>query len=58
MTTNIAAVKKKNYLKRVRKIWRRRDVIEINELHPKYAFTQYVKQGMQMVLENHESVRL
>jgi len=50
MTSNITAVQKKNYLKRVRKIWRRRDVVEINQQHPKYAFTQYVRQGMQLAL--------
>ena len=50
MTSNITAVQKKNYLKRVRKIWRRRDVVEINQQHAKYAFTQYVRQGMQLAL--------
>jgi len=51
--SKLNAVKRQHYFSRVRKRWKRRDVREIDESHPKYLFTQYISAGMRAFLTEH-----
>lgn len=51
----LSAIKRKNYFKRVRKRWKHKDVVEIDENHSKFLFTQYIRFCMRKFLSNNIS---
>uniref|UniRef100_F6WMZ2 PIPK domain-containing protein n=2 Tax=Ciona intestinalis TaxID=7719 RepID=F6WMZ2_CIOIN len=56
--SKVSAIKRETYFNRVRKRWKRRDVVEIIETHPKYLFTQYIRTCLRSFLTNHPNKKI
>nr|CAB3264892.1 phosphatidylinositol 4-phosphate 5-kinase-like protein 1 [Phallusia mammillata] len=56
--SKLTAVKRQGYFTHVRKRWKQKGVQEVDDQHPKYLFTQYIRHGVRSFLLNHDKKKM